>query len=107
MISTRDLSQLPDVDGLRSTLQSLALLDAILCPDWEFRYYSFNAAWADGEQMGSMRNGSGAEFFANFSSAGCWLKGFVPGSSMSPHRANPKRVWPGVLDEVPAVFADC
>jgi hypothetical protein len=32
MISTRDLSRLPDVDGLRRLLQSMAMLDAILCP---------------------------------------------------------------------------
>jgi len=77
VISTRDLSLLPDVDGLRRTLQAMAMLDAILRPEWEFRYYSFNAAWAEGEQMGSMRNGSGDDFFAHFSSAGCWLKGFA------------------------------
>ncbi len=33
MISTRDLWRLPDVDGLRRTLQTMALLDAILCPE--------------------------------------------------------------------------
>ncbi len=44
MISTRDLSQLPDVDPLRRLMQSLAMLDAILSPDWELRYYSFNAS---------------------------------------------------------------
>ena len=55
MISTRDLSLLPDVARLRQTLQAMAMLDAVLCPEWQFRYYSFNAAWAAGEQMGSMR----------------------------------------------------
>lgn len=78
MISTRDLSRLPDVDGLKALLQSMAVLDAILERDWQFRYYSFNAAWAADEQMGSMRNGSGDEFFALFNAAGCWLKGFAP-----------------------------
>src|SRR5438105_3956555 len=86
MISTRDLSLLPDVDGLRRTLQSMAMLDAILCPEWEFRYYSFNAAWDAGEQMGSMRNGSGDNFFAHFSPAGCWLKGFAHDYPLSPYR---------------------
>jgi hypothetical protein len=46
LISTRDLSSLPDVDGLRKLLQTLATLDAILCPEWQYRYYSFNRAWA-------------------------------------------------------------
>ena len=107
MISTRDLSLLPDVDGLRSTLQSMAMLDAVLCPEWQDRYYSFNAAWSPGEQMGSMRNGSGDDFFAHFGSAGCWLKGFAHEYPMTPYRENPKRVWPGVLDAVPDEFAAC
>ena len=106
MISTRDLSLLPDVDGLRRVLQSIAMLDAVLCPEWELRYYSFNAAWADGEQMGSMRNGSGDEFFAHFGPAGCWLKGFAHESPMSPRGRKWPGPWPGVLDAVPAALAD-
>jgi hypothetical protein len=35
------------------------MLDAIVCPEWEHRYYSFNANWAADEVMGSMRDGSG------------------------------------------------
>jgi len=107
MISTRDLSLLPDVEGLRALLQALATLDAILCPDWQYRYYSFNRKWAAGEQMGSMRNGQGDDFFAHFSSAGCWLKGFAHESPMSPYAHAPKRVWPGILEEVPEEFAAC
>lgn len=71
MTSTRDLSGLPDVDGLRRTWQSMGMLDAILCPEWQYRYYSFNAAWAVGEQMGSMRDGSGNHLFAHFGPTGC------------------------------------
>ena len=107
MISTRDLSLLPNVDGLRRTLQSMAMLDAILCPEWQFRYYSFNAAWAVGEQMGSMRNGSGDDFFAHFGPAGCWLKGFAHEYPMSPYRENPPLPWPGVLDAVPVELRGC
>jgi hypothetical protein len=107
MISTRDLSLLPDVDVLQRALQSMAMLDAILCPEWQFRYYSFNAAWSTGERMGSMRNGSGDDFFAHFSSAGCWLKGFAHEYPMTPYRENPNRVWPGILDCVPTEFAAC
>lgn len=107
MISTRDLSSLPDVDGLRRLLQSMAMLDAVLCPEWQYRYYSFNAEWSAGEQMGSMRNGCGDDFFAHFGPAGCWLKGFAHEYPMSPYRDRPPRVWPGVLDAVPAEFAGC
>jgi hypothetical protein len=100
MISTRNLSELPDIDALRRLMQSLAILDAILCPEWEFRYFSFNSKWSKGEQMGSMRNGSGDDLFAHFTLAGCFIKGFDHNAAMSP-----KRVWPGVLDAVPKAFA--
>jgi hypothetical protein len=85
----------------------MAMLDAILCPEWQFRYYSFSTVWAGGEQMGSMQNGSGDEFFAHFSSVGCWLKGFAHEYPMSPYRENPPRPWPGILDNVPSEFAAC
>lgn len=108
MISTRDLSRLPDADGLLRVWQSMAMLDAILCPERDLRYWSFNSSWAPGEQIGSMRNGSGDELFAHFSRAGCWLKGFAHESPMSPYRdGGTKGVWPGVLDSVPAEFASC
>jgi hypothetical protein len=106
-ISTRHLTLLPDVDRLRTLLQSMAMLDAILSPDWQYRYYSFNAHWSGGEQMGSMRNGSGDDFFALFNASGCFLKGFAHESLMSPYRKRPKRIWPGLLDSVPAEFAAC
>lgn len=99
-----DLRFLPDVDRLRTLLQSIAMLDAILSPDWESRYYSFNSGWSEGEQMGSMRNGSGDSFFAFFSPFGCLLKGFAHESPMSPFCRQPKAVWPGVLDNVPSEF---
>jgi hypothetical protein len=83
------------------------MLDAILQPEWEYRYYSFNAAWADGEQMGSMRDGSGDDFFALFNEAGCFLKGFAHEAAMSPYIFDPPRIWPGVLEGVPPQFADC
>jgi hypothetical protein len=106
-ISTRELNALPDVKQLRRLLQSLAMLDAILSPEWQSRYYSFNARWAKGELMGSMRDGCGDDFFALFNAAGCFLKGFAHEASMSPYRRRPKEVWPGVLDRVPDEFAAC
>ncbi len=107
MISTRDLTSLPNVDELRQLLQSLAMLDAILSPDWDGRYYSFNSKWARGQQMGSMRNGCGDDFFALFDAKGCFLKGFDHESPMSPHRGKTDAIWPGLFDTVPAEFAKC
>lgn len=59
---------LPSIPVLRRVAQSLAMLDAILCPEWEYRYYSFNAAWGPGREMASMRNGSGDDWFLLFPS---------------------------------------
>ena len=86
-------------------LQALALVDAILEEDWELRYYSFDARWSATEQMGSMRNGSGDDFFAVFGPSGCFLRGFDHESAMTPWRETPPRLWPGVLDDVPTEFA--
>jgi hypothetical protein len=107
MISTRDLTLLPDVAGLKAVLQALAMLDAILSPEWQYRYYSFNSRWSRGEEMGSMRDGCGDDFFALFNRAGCFLKGFAHECPMSPYGRKPPQVLPGILDAVPKVFAAC
>jgi hypothetical protein len=104
MISTRDLSQLPDLAGLMKLTKSLAMLDAIMMPEWQYRYYSFNSMWNTGEQMASMTDGSGDEWFCLFSSAGAALKGFDHESEMSPWVNDDHALWKGVLDQVPAVF---
>ncbi len=101
MISTRDLSGLPDIDALKRLMQSMAMLDAILSPEWDSRYYSFNAKWSEGEQMGSMRDGCGDDLFALFTDRGCFLKGFAHEAEMTPYKRKPKRVWPGVFDRLP------
>ncbi|PHQ58813.1 MAG: hypothetical protein COC03_07755 [Robiginitomaculum sp.] len=69
-------SELPEPGKLKKVLQALAALDAILSPEWEYRYYSFNSRWGNGEQMGSIRNGAGDDVFFLFNGHGCFLKGF-------------------------------
>ena len=100
------LSILPDVESLKKLSQSLAMLDAIISPDWEYRYYSFNSKWSENEMMASMRNGSGDDYFILFNSSGAIIKGFVHESSMSPFVNEPIKVWNGVLDKVPIEFKD-
>jgi len=55
-----------DIITLKSKLQSIALLEAILSPDWDDRYYSYNAHWDEGEEMASMRDGEGNRWFIWF-----------------------------------------
>ncbi|WP_405828020.1 hypothetical protein [Streptomyces sp. NBC_01176] len=73
----------------------LAILDVILSPDWEGRYYCMSAGWADGEEMTSMRNESGAEYSIVFSAAEVYVRGFDHESPMSPYgtAACPGREW--------------
>jgi hypothetical protein len=102
---------LPDVPVLWETCRSLAMLEAILCPDWEQRQYSFDSRWAPGEELASMRNGSGDSYSIVFSAAGAFIRGFDHESPMSPFgertKHGPDGLWPGLIDSVPEVFADC
>jgi hypothetical protein len=68
-----------------------------VCPDWQYRYFSFDSRWGAGEQMASMRNGQGDQYFALFNRAGCWLKGFDHESVMSPFASDRREVFSGVL----------
>lgn len=105
MISTRNLRGMASVPELMRIMQSLAMLDAILEEEWEYRYFSFNSNWSRSEAMGSMRNGSGDDMFALFDSKGCFLRGFDHESAMSPWNCKPNCVWDGVLSDVPSDFA--
>ena len=105
MVTTIRRNMLPDIDALRRLSQSLAMLDAIISPQWESRYYSFNSTWGSGEMMASMRNGSGDDYFLLFNAAGAILKGFAHESPMTPYANRDYKVWPGVLDNVPTEFA--
>ncbi|WP_139017438.1 hypothetical protein [Bradyrhizobium sp. STM 3809] len=101
--STRNLSQLPDVFSLKRLLQSVAMLDAIICPEWAYRYYSFSANWATEEMMGSMRNGEGDEFFVLFNSYGAFIKGFDHESMVASLRLPSEQFY----RDLPRPFAAC
>lgn len=68
----QNIDSLPSIHELKKISQGLALIDAIIMPEWEYRYFSFNNNW-DGNQremMASMRDGSGSEYFIHFTDAG-------------------------------------
>ncbi len=106
MLSTRDLSSLPELGQFRRLCQSLATLDAILCPEWQYRYYSFNSKWADGQEMASMRDGCGDSYFILFTEAGAILKGLAHNSAAWQKTLDFARPLPGVFDQVPVEFAN-
>ncbi|MFE3109166.1 hypothetical protein ACFXKJ_03750 [Kitasatospora indigofera] len=97
--------RLPSVPELRDHCRALATLDAILSPDWESRYHSFDSTWGEGEEMASMRDGQGDEYSVVLTAAGAYVRGFAHGAELSPYwPGRDGAPWPGVLDEVPAVF---
>ncbi|MFI8372377.1 hypothetical protein [Streptomyces sp. NPDC085466] len=86
--------KLPDIAVVRDRCRSLAMLDAILSPDWEGRYYSFDSRWGEGEEVASMRDGCGSDWFMVFTSTGVYARGF--------DRAVPNS--PDLLNQVPDIF---
>lgn len=103
--STRNLCALPSPPRLRQLTQSIALLDEILCEDWEFRYYSFDPAWGEDGEMASMRNGSGDQWFLWFGDPGLVLLGFDhEASPMTPWARDDRSLWPGLIDGFPAAL---
>jgi hypothetical protein len=102
LISTRKLDGMPDIEGFCRLTQALATLDAIISPEWEYRYYSFNSLWADCEMMASMRNGTGDHWFALLSSDGIALHGLAHEAPMF----RPGKPWPGIFEDLSKEFGD-
>jgi hypothetical protein len=100
MLSTRDLSSLPDIQGLRRLTQALATLDAILSSEAEYRYYRFDSHWDDGEMMASMQDGSGDEWHALFCASGVAIHGLAHEAPMFQYEC-PR---PGLFDGLPEEF---
>lgn len=97
--STRRLHLLPPPALLEPLTRALATLDALLCDEWEYRYYSFNRRWAPGERMASMRDGCGDEWFLVFTPAGAFLKGLAHESTMA------GALRPALIEGLPAGLA--
>ncbi|MFJ9577625.1 hypothetical protein ACIRQF_14735 [Streptomyces sp. NPDC101191] len=90
---------LPGIGELRDHCRGLAMLEAVLSPEWEGRYYSF------AKDTAFMRDGQGDEFRIVFCPAGAYAEGFAHEAPMSPWAGmDTPEVWPGVLDDVPDVF---
>lgn len=76
MISTKE-PNLPNAKKLRAICKAIAVLDAILSQEWEYRYYSYNSNWSDNEESCEMRNGSGDQMLILFRPDGCVINGFA------------------------------
>ncbi|MCK2219986.1 hypothetical protein MF672_040255 [Actinomadura sp. ATCC 31491] len=104
-MSVHDVArQLPAVPVLRDRCRAMALLDAVLGPDWPC--HDHDASWGPDTEMALWDNGSGDEYSIAFTPAGAYVRGFAHESPLSPWAGPERRVWPGVLDDVPEVFRD-
>ena len=90
----------PDQRTLGNRAMALAMLDAIICPEFAYRYFSFDASWGDDEQMASMRNGEGDHWFMHLSDCGAAIKGYVKQLPRGEARAMARQV----QRRVPAEF---
>jgi hypothetical protein len=80
-LSNNNLDLLSNSTQLKPLCQAIATLEAILSPNWEYRYYSYNKNWAKDEECCQMRNGSGDELFILFGKTGTVINGFAHESS--------------------------
>jgi len=113
MLSTKNLDQFPDIPTLQKLCKSISTLDAIICPEWQYRYYSYNIAWSEHEEFCEMRNGSGDHMLILFSEAGVVVNGFHHESEMNTWKslvtetgdsALEQTIWKGVVDDLPTEF---
>ena len=101
------LSELKSPGDLQRLLRSLAALDAILCPEWEFRYYSYNRQWDNDEELASYRNGQGDEYFALFRDGGCFVKGFCAESALGMRSLGERNYDRALAFGIPDEYSDC
>lgn len=91
---------------LREWSVSLAVLDAIMSPEWETRYFSFDPSWGEDQEMASMRNGSGDDYAVVFAPAGAYVRGFDHESPLSPWARPSLEVVRGLTEGVPAALRE-
>ncbi len=77
MISTENLTILPDRQKLYQICKSISVLDAIFAEEWIDRYYSFQSKWSDAEEFFEMRNGKGDQVLILFQNDGCVINGMT------------------------------
>lgn len=76
------------------------------CDDWEYRYYSFDATWGEGENMASMRGSDGEHYFALFREDNVIIKGLELGFPLLHKRIQDFNVEQGIDHLLPAKFCD-
>ncbi|WP_297332464.1 hypothetical protein [Flavobacterium sp.] len=97
-LSTENLNLLPSPIELKKICKSISALEAIICPDWEYRYYSYQSSWSETEEICEMRNGQGDHMLILFCEEGTCINGFANESEMNG--------WKSVSVEVKKTFVE-
>ncbi|QJX47585.1 hypothetical protein HMJ29_11795 [Hymenobacter taeanensis] len=79
MLSTQNYTDLPDSENLQRICKAVAALDAIVSPEPEFRYYTYNPAWDEQEAVFEMNDGEGDQMLVLFRAGGCVINGYGEG----------------------------
>jgi hypothetical protein len=82
-LSTENLTLLPNPIELQKICKSISALEAIICPEWEYRYYSYQKDWSETEECCEMRNGQGDQMLIVFGNNGTCINGFAHESEMN------------------------
>jgi hypothetical protein len=83
VLSTENLNLLPNPSDLKKICKSISALEAIICPEWEYRYYSYQKNWSENEEFCEMRNGQGDQMLIVFNENGTCINGFAHESEMN------------------------
>lgn len=74
--SSKSLDAILEPKEFYQLCKSISAIEAIVCPDWQYRYISFDKNWANSEEVCMYRNGQGDEMFILFSGNGVCINGF-------------------------------
>jgi hypothetical protein len=96
-----DPALIPEITTVQRRAKALAMVEAIVCPSWDGRFYSYNCKWAEGEEMASMRNGEGDDWFLLFGAFGAGIKGLAHETQL----ARDEELLAEARRSIPATFA--
>ena len=75
MLTSQNLSSLPDIQKLKQICKSISALEIIMEQEWEMRYYSYNPSWDVDEEVFEMRSGCEEEMLILFNKHGSVISG--------------------------------
>jgi len=96
MITAEYMNTFPTPKNLQQICKSISALEAIISPEWEYRYYSYQKDWSEDEEFCEMKDGSGSHLLISFSTNGTVINGFAI--------AYAKGTSKNILEPIPKVF---